>query len=434
MNGPYDLVIRSRYAVLPDGERPAAVAVRSGRIAAVTGRDAALVAVEEVDLGDLALLPGLVDSHVHVNEPGRTEWEGFATATRAAAAGGVTTIVDMPLNSLPPTVTVDALAVKRSAASGSCAVDVGFWGGAIPGNLADLRPLHEAGVYGFKCFVSPSGVDEFPALDEAGIRDAMTAIAAFDGLLIVHAEDPAGLAEPDGPGYAEFLASRPPGAESAAIARVARLAAETGCRTHVVHLSDAGSLPLLAEWRGRGARISAETCPHYLTLAAEEVPEGGTEFKCCPPIRAGANRAGLWQGLADGAIGCVVSDHSPCVPELKKGGFDTAWGGISSLQLGLPVVWSAARARGHGLGDVVRWMAAGPADLTGLTAKGRIAVGADADLVAFDADRTFVVDPGALRQRHPVTPYAGRELTGVVEDVWLRGEPAGHGRLLRRDA
>jgi len=434
VNGPYDLVIRSRYAVLPDGERPAAVAVRSGRIAAVTGRDAALVAVEEVDLGDLALLPGLVDSHVHVNEPGRTEWEGFATATRAAAAGGVTTIVDMPLNSLPPTVTVDALAVKRSAASGSCAVDVGFWGGAIPGNLADLRPLHEAGVYGFKCFVSPSGVDEFPALDEAGIRDAMTAIAAFDGLLIVHAEDPAGLAEPDGPGYAEFLASRPPGSESAAIARVARLAAETGCRTHVVHLSDAGSLPLLAEWRGRGARISAETCPHYLTLAAEEVPEGGTEFKCCPPIRAGANRAGLWQGLADGAIGCVVSDHSPCVPELKKGGFDTAWGGISSLQLGLPVVWSAARARGHGLGDVVRWMAAGPADLTGLTAKGRIAVGADADLVAFDADRTFVVDPGALRQRHPVTPYAGRELTGVVEDVWLRGEPAGHGRLLRRDA
>jgi allantoinase len=433
VSGPYDLVIRSRRAVLPDGERPAAVAVRAGRIAAVIERDAPLPAVEEVDLGDLALLPGLVDSHVHVNEPGRTEWEGFATATRAAAAGGVTTIVDMPLNSLPPTVTADALAVKRSAAEGRCAVDVGFWGGAIPGNLAELRPLHEAGAYGFKCFVSPSGVDEFPELDEPGIRDAMTAIAAFDGLLIVHAEDPAGLAEPDGPGYAEFLASRPPGSESAAIARVARLAAETGCRTHIVHLSDAGSLPLLAEWRERGARISVETCPHYLTLAAEEVPEGGTEFKCCPPIRAGANRAGLWQGLADGAIACVVSDHSPCVPELKKGGFDTAWGGISSLQLGLPVVWSAARARGHGLGDVVRWMAEGPAALTGLTGKGRIAAGGDADLVAFDADRSFVVDPGALRQRHPVTPYAGRELTGVVENVWLRGEPAGRGRLLRRD-
>jgi allantoinase len=433
VSGPYDLVIRSRRAVLPDAERPAAVAVRAGRIAAVAGWDATLPAAEEVDLGDTALLPGLVDSHVHVNEPGRTEWEGFATATRAAAAGGVTTIVDMPLNSLPPTVSTDALAVKRSAAEGACAVDVGFWGGAIPGNVAELRPLHEAGVYGFKCFVSPSGVEEFPELDEAGIRAAMTAIAAFGGLLIVHAEDPAGLLEPDGPGYAEFLASRPPGAESAAIARVARLAAETGCRTHIVHLSDAGSLPLLAEWRSRGARISAETCPHYLTLAAEEVPEGGTEFKCCPPIRAGANRAGLWQGLAEGAIACVVSDHSPCVPELKKGGFDTAWGGISSLQLGLPVVWSAARARGYGLADVARWMCEGPAKLTGLSAKGRIAVGGDADLVAFDAERGFVVDPGALRQRHPVTPYAGRELTGVVGDVWLRGEPAGRGRLLRRE-
>jgi allantoinase len=429
----YDLVIRSRRTVLPDGERPAAVAVRDGRIAAVGAYAAALAADEDVELGDVALLPGLVDSHVHVNEPGRTEWEGFATATRAAAAGGVTTIVDMPLNSLPPTVTADALAVKRSAAEGRCAVDVGFWGGAVPANLAELRALHEAGVYGFKCFVSPSGVEEFPSLDEPGIRAAMTEIAAFGGLLIVHAEDPEHLSEPAGPGYAEFLASRPGGSEHAAVARVARLAAETGCRTHIVHLSDAGSLPLLAGWRDRGARISAETCPHYLALTDGDVPEGGTEFKCCPPIRDAGNRDRLWQGLADGLIGCVVSDHSPCVPELKKGGFDVAWGGISSLELTLPVVWSAARARGHGLGDVVRWMAAGPAELTGLTAKGRIAAGADADLVAFAADRSFVVDPGALRQRHPVTPYAGRELTGVVETVWLRGATDRHGRLLRRE-
>ncbi|MCW2865250.1 MAG: allantoinase [Actinoallomurus sp.] len=433
MSGPYDLVIRSRRAVLPDGERPAAVAVRSGRIAAVTERDAPLAAVEEVDLGDLALLPGLVDGHVHVNEPGRTEWEGFATATRAAAAGGVTTIVDMPLNALPPTVTADALAVKRSAAADACVVDVGFWGGAIPGNLAELRSLHEAGVYGFKCFASPSGVEEFPELDEPGMRAAMREIASFGGLLIVHAEDPGHLSDPAGPGYPEFLASRPPGSERAAIARVARLSAETGCRAHIVHLSDAGSLPLLAEWRGRGARLSAETCPHYLTLTAEDVPEGGTEFKCCPPIRDAGNRERLWRGLADGGIACVVSDHSPCVPELKKGGFDTAWGGISSLELGLPVVWSAARTRGHDLADVVRWMAAGPAELTGLTAKGSIAPGRDADLVAFAADRRFVVDPDALRQRHPLTPYAGRELTGVVQNVWLRGAPAGRGRLLRRD-
>lgn len=429
----HDLIVRSRRTVLPEGEQPVAVAVRDGRISALADYDAPFPAADDVDLGDVALLPGLVDSHVHVNEPGRTEWEGFATATRAAAAGGVTTIVDMPLNSLPPTASAEALAVKRSAARGQCVIDVGFWGGAIPGNAAELRRLHDAGVFGFKCFVSPSGVEEFPELDEAGIRDAMTEIAGFGGLLIVHAEDPGHLTEPAGRGYAEFLASRPPRSEYAAIERVARLAEQTGCRTHIVHLSDAGSLPLLAEWRGRGARISAETCPHYLTLAAGDVPEGGTEFKCCPPIRDADNRDGLWQGLADGLIGCVVSDHSPCVPALKKGGFDTAWGGISSLQLGLPVVWSAARARGHGLADLAGWMASGPAELTGLTGKGRIVPGADADLVAFDADRTFVVDPAVLRQRHPVTPYAGRELTGVVEKVWLRGATDTRGRLLRRD-
>jgi allantoinase len=265
------------------------------------------------------------------------------------------------------------------------------------------------------------------------MRAAMREIASFGGLLIVHAEDPGHLSEPAGPGYPEFLASRPRDSEYAAIDRVARLSAETGCRAHIVHLSDAGSLGMLAAWRGQGVPISAETCPHYLSLTAEEVPDGGTEFKCCPPIRDAGNREELWQGLAAGVIGCVVSDHSPCVPELKKGGFDTAWGGVSSLQLGLPVVWSAARSRGHGLDDVARWMAAGPADLAGLPAKGRIEPGRDADLVAFAADGSFVVDPGALRQRHPVTPYAGRELTGVVGTVWLRGAAVGSGgRLLRR--
>ena len=435
MIAPYDLVIRSRRTVLPDGERPAAVSVRGGRISRIGAYDERMPAEVETDLGDVALLPGLVDSHVHVNEPGRTEWEGFATATRAAAAGGVTTIVDMPLNSLPPTVDREALAVKRAAAEGGCAVDVAFWGGAIPGNLDALRGLHDAGVAGFKCFVSPSGVEEFPELDEPGMRAAMLEIGSFGGLLIVHAEDPGRLSEPGGPGYAEFLASRPPASEGAAVATVARLSAETGCRAHIVHLSDAGSLAVLAEWRGRGAPISAETCPHYLTLTAEEVPDGATEFKCCPPIRGGANRDLLWRGLADGLIACVVSDHSPCTPELKKGGFDTAWGGISSLQLGLPVIWTAARARGHSLQDVVRWMASGPADLAGLPAKGRIESGLAADLVAFAADSSFVVDPGSLRHRHPVTPYAGRELTGVVETVWLGGEPIGsapRGRLLRR--
>ena len=417
----YELIVRSRRAVTPDGEGPLAVCVRDGRIAALEPYDTAAAAQADTDLADIALLPGLVDTHVHVNEPGRTDWEGFATATRAAAAGGVTTLVDMPLNAIPPTVDVAALAAKRAAAAGRCAVDVGFWGGAIPGNGPSLRPLHEAGVFGFKCFLSPSGVEEFPALDGAGLRAAMTEIASFAGLLLVHAEDPACLSEPAGPGYAEFLASRPPGAEGAAIALVAQLSKETGCRAHIVHLSDANSVRMLRHWRAQGIRISTETCPHYLTLAAEDIPAGGTQYKCCPPIREADNQRRLWTGLADGTIRSVVSDHSPCPPQLKEGDFATAWGGISSVQLGLPVVWTAARDRGHHLADVVRWMAAGPADLAGLRHKGRIAVGHDADLVAFAADEIFVVDPATLWHRHPITPYAGRELTGVVRTTWLRG-------------
>ena len=417
----HDVVLRSRRVVLPDGERPLAVCVRDGVIAALEPYDAVIAAEADVDLADDALLPGLVDTHVHVNEPGRTEWEGFGTATRAAAAGGVTTLLDMPLNAIPPTIDVAALDAKRAAAAGQCAVDVGFWGGAVPGNRPALRPLHEAGVFGFKCFTAPSGVDEFPPLDEAGLRAAMSQIAAFDGLLIVHAEEPAMLSVPAGPGYADFLASRPRGAEGAAIALVAQLGQETGCRVHILHLSDSGSIPMIRHWRERGIKISAETCPHYLTITAEEIAAGQTQFKCCPPIREAGNQRRLWAGLADDTISCVVSDHSPCPPELKKGDFATAWGGVSSLQLGLPLVWTAARRRGHRLADVVRWMAAGPAELAGLAGKGRIAIGGDADLVAFAPDETFVVDPTALRHRHPVTPYAGRELTGVVRTAWLRG-------------
>jgi allantoinase len=433
-----DLVVRSRRTVTASGMRAAAVAVSGGRIAAIEGYATPIAAAEEIDLADTALLPGLVDTHVHVNEPGRTEWEGFASATRAAAAGGVTTIVDMPLNSLPPTVAVEALRIKQAAATGQCHVDVGFWGGAIPGNATHLPGLNAAGVFGFKAFLADSGVPEFPPLDPAQLAEAL---AAVDAQFVVHAEDPHQLHEAvSSTAYADFLASRPPAAEHAAVATAIEAARAADARVHILHLSAASALPLIAAARADGVRVTAETCPHYLTLDAALIPAGATEFKCCPPIRDAANADQLWAALADGLITCVVSDHSPCTRELKRqdtGDFAAAWGGIASVQLGLPVIWTAAAARGHRLVDVVSWMARGPADLVGLTGKGRIAVGADADLVAFDPEATFVVDPHLLHHKNPVTPYAGRRLRGVVTRTWLRGAAVPGdvpgGRLLTRE-
>ena len=420
----YDLVVRSRWTVLPNGTRAASVAVSGGTVVAIADYGQRLDAEQDVDLGELALLPGLVDSHVHVNEPGRTDWEGFASATRAAAAGGVTTICDMPLNSLPPTVSAAALAEKRTAAAGNVWVDVAFWGGAVPGNSDALRPLHAAGVTGFKCFLADSGVPEFPPLGQADLRSVLVDLAAMGALLIVHAEDEAEIRPASGRDFGAFVASRPPTAERRAIEKVIAAAAATRARAHIVHLSAADCVAMIAGAKAAGIQLTAETCPHYLYFAAEQVPDGATEFKCCPPIRNAANREALWRGLEAGVIDCVVSDHSPCPPELKApgtGDFGQAWGGIASVQLGLSAVWSVARRRGRTLDDMARWMAAAPARLAGLPAKGRLAVGCDADLVAFDPDESLVVDAARLLHRHPVTPYAGRTLTGRVKQTWLRG-------------
>src|SRR5580692_11601669 len=434
------LVIRSRRMVLPSGVTEAAAAVRDHRIELLTDYDAPIKADRSVDLGDLPLLPGLVDSHVHVDEPGRTEWEGFASATRAALAGGITTICDMPLNSLPVTTTVDALRAKVAAAAGQCAVDVAFWGGAVPGNVPELGALLDAGVLGFKCFLIDSGLADFLPLDRGGLRAAMKALAESGAPMLVHAEDPSEVTSPAGSSYDAFVASRPTVAERRAIETVISAAAATGARAHIVHLAAGDCAALIGAARAAGVSLTAETCPHYLFFAAEEVPAGHTEFKCCPPIRYAVNREALWRALGDGAIDGVVSDHSPCTPALKglpNGDFRTAWGGISSLQLGLPVVWSVARRRGFSLADIARWMSVFPADLAGLPTKGRIAVGHDADFVAFDPDASWQVRGAELLHKHPVTPYEGRTLTGRVERVWLGGAevtPGGppRGRLLAR--
>jgi allantoinase len=432
-------VFRADRVVVDGAERPAAVVVEGERIVAVLPKETDLGGARDVLLGaDEVLLPGLVDTHVHVNEPGRTEWEGFASATRAAAAGGVTTIVDMPLNSLPPTVDVAALEVKRKAADAPVRASTSGSGAArCRATSVSCARLHdEPACSAFKCFLhrTPASTEFPPLLDP---EPALREVASFGGLLIAHAEDGELVTAAHGRRYADFVASRPAAAEDSAIAGLLRGAAATGARVHVVHLSSAGALPELAAARAAGVRVSVETCPHYLALTAEEVPDGDTRFKCCPPVRCEANRDALWAGLADGTIDMVVSDHSPCTPDLKSletGDFGQAWGGIASLQLGLPVVWTEARRRGHSLAEVVRWMAERPAALVGLGRKGRIAAGCDADLAVLAPDATFTV--GALHHRSPLTPYAGRELHGVVRATWLRGHPVDgddpRGRLLTR--
>ncbi len=438
------LVIRSQRVVLPEGEQAATLHIKDGVIERILEFEAEdPTGARMFNVPELVVSPGIVDTHVHVNEPGRSEWEGFDTATRAAAAGGVTTIVDMPLNSIPATTTVRALYAKVAAARAQCHVDVGFWGGVVPGNAGELDALVDAGVRGFKCFLVPSGVDEFPAVTEQDLRLALPILAKRGVPLLVHAEiNPPANPQPaiHDPQYAAYLASRPVAMELDAIRLLIRLAEEFKARLHIVHVSSKEGVEAIASAKADWVAITAETCPHYLTFAAEEIPDGATEFKCAPPIREAPHRAALWRGLESGALDAIVTDHSPAPPALKTpGDFARAWGGIASLELSLAAAWSAYRAAAAGVrdetspegtaphrsarADLARWMSAGPAALAGLSErKGRIAEGLDADLVIWDPDARFVVEPEQLHQRHKLTPYAGRTLFGAVVTTFVRGE------------
>ena len=445
LGGGYDVVIRARRVVSGNGVVPASIGIRNGRIATVAGYEERLNAARTVVFdADVALLPGVVDSHVHICEPGNTDWEGFESATRAAAAGGITTLVDMPIDSVPATVTLEALEAKRASARDQCFVDVGFWGGAVPGNLFEMRQLREGGVVGFKCFLVDPGVPDFAPLDAIGMEQALAVARDLDAPLLVHAESAELIAAStlvNSRKYSDYLASRPKETENRAVGQVIEAARQTGGHAHVVHLSSSEAIAMLAAARQTGVRVTAETCPHYLTLAAEDIPDGATAFKCSPPIREASNRDSLWGGLQDGVIDLIVSDHSPCtvaMKELASGNFGAAWGGVSSLQLSLSTVWTEARRRNHGLHEIAVWMSERPAKLAGLTRKGKIGPGFDADFCVLAPDESFVVNPDRLHHRNPLTPYAGRRLMGVVRETWLRGEPVDlrspRGQLLDRGA
>jgi len=423
--------LRCRRVVTPSGVRDVAVVVEGKTIVDVVAPEALPAGCPVEDVGDRVVLPGLIDTHVHINEPGRTEWEGFATATRAAAAGGITTLVDMPLNSSPVTTTVLALALKLQAARGKLAVDCGFYGGVVPGGSGQVPPLIAAGVLGFKAFLCHSGIDEFPSATEPELRVVLPELARAGVPLLVHAEltGPAQIAAPatvsERRSYRRHLASRPRAWELEAIRLMIDLCREFRCHVHIVHLSSADALPLLARAREEGLPLTVETCPHYLIFAAEEIPDGDTRYKCAPPIRERENRERLWDGLRHGLIDTIGSDHSPAPPELKHldtGDVFRAWGGIASLQVALPAVWTEASRRGFTIADLTRWMSKNPAELVGLSSqKGAIAPGRDADLVVFDPESTFAVDQTALYHRHKATPYEGRALKGRVETTYLRG-------------
>jgi len=423
----------SKRIVTPLGTQDGALLVEDGKILAICQRTEVPINATIDDCGNDALLPGLVDTHVHINQPGRTEWEGFRTATRAAAAGGYTTLVDMPLNCLPETTTVAALEEKRSAAMGECFVDWAPWGGAVADNQPHILPLARAGVLGFKCFLIYPGCDGFTMIDQQQLEAALPSIAESGLPLLVHAElagpiDAAmqALGKSDWRSYATYLASRPDEAELEAIRLMIRLCRLNSFRLHIVHLSTAMAITEIKAARAEGLPITVETCPHYLHFAAEEIADGTTLLKCAPPIRSAQNRLALWHALGDGTIDMIVTDHSPCPPEMKRqdtGRFDQAWGGIASLSLALSIIHTECSSRGFSLEDIARWMSSAPAALAGLSHKaGTLEAGREANFIIFDTDTEFIVTADRLHYRHAISPYMGETMRGIVKQTYLRGE------------
>ncbi|WP_020601553.1 allantoinase AllB [Spirosoma spitsbergense] len=436
-----DFALRGNKVLTPTGIRQAVVLVKDGRIADVLSELPAGFDADVIEIQDSVLMPGIIDPHVHINEPGRTDWEGFDTATKAAIAGGVTTLIDMPLNASPVTTTADAFDQKLAATEGKLHTNCGFWGGLIPGNTSEIEKLIAKGVLGFKAFLTHSGIDEFPNVMEADLRKAMPIIARHGLPLLVHCELSTNekLATGDVRSYANYLSSRPGVWEDNAIALILRLCEEYNCRTHIVHLSSASSIEPIADAKRRGLPLTVETGQHYLFFNAETIPDGQTQFKCAPPIREKENNDRLWAALREGIIDFVATDHSPAPPDLKQmksGNFMTAWGGIASLQLSLPVLWTAARQRGFGVAEIAGWLSEKPAQLAGVsTRKGTIETGYDADLVVWNPEKSFTVLADQLYHKHKMTPYLNEELYGVIEQTYLGGVPVfSHGSITQLNA
>ena len=441
------VAIKSNQVGLPDRIISAYVVIDSGSIIDIVPhmpRDVLKI----IDVGDKVLMPGVIDPHVHINEPGRTDWEGFNTATKAAIAGGITCLVDMPLNSSPVTTTVKAFEEKLFAAGKNLNTNCGFWGGIVPGNENEIEPLIQKGVLGFKAFLTHSGIDDFPNVTEIDLRKAMPVIAKYNLPLLVHCEltdNEHRLTINNHQSYQEYLLSRPKKWEDDAIALMIRLCEEFNCRVHIVHLSSADSIQQIKNAKQRGLPLTVETAQHYLYFTSEEIMDGQCVFKCAPPIREKKNNDQLWEALKEGIIDFVATDHSPAPPsikELETGDFTKAWGGISSLQWALPILWSTAKEMGFDLKDVCKWLCQNPAKLIGKeNKKGKIEKGYDADLIVWDPDKKFIVREDSIYHKHKITAYLNQELSGVVEQTWIAGERVynkgemnlNHGKILLPD-